>query len=159
MVKIKIINGIYGHRPEGQMMVVPTTSQDPPIGVDEEEAERLVAEGIARYVDESLNHHEHSHEEAVATPADASESGEAIDNMGEDEGGENANSDADDVTGHLDAESLKEWTYDDLKKLAADMGINTGKIRKKEALIEAICEVEVSAPADAIAPGVEDVIE
>ena len=159
MVKIKIINGIYGYRPEGRMIVIPTGPKDPPIGVDEAEATRLVEIGVAQYVDESLNHHDHSHTEAVATPSAGDESEIPMDDSPGNEGGKNADSGSEDVTGHLDADSLKDWQYDDLKKLAADMGINTGKIRKKDALIDAICAVEVNAPAEAIVPGVEDVIE
>ena len=159
MVKIKIINGIYGYRPEGRMIVVPTSPKDPPIGVDEAEAERLVAAGIAQYVDASFDHHHHTHEEAVATGLSQPDGGETIANMGEDGDGESGVSEPDSVTGHLDAEDLKTWKYDDLKKLASDMGIEPGKFRKKEALIEAICAEEVTAPAEAIVPEVEDVVE
>lgn len=159
MVTVKIINGIYGYRPIGRRVVVPTSPKDPPISVDDLEGKRLVKAGIARYVEAEPDHHDHSHEEAVATAAPAPEAEQTIDNMAESEDGENALSGAEDVTGHLDADSLKDWTYEDLKALAADMGIDTGKIRKKDALIEAICEVEVTAPAEAIVPEVEDVVE
>ena len=51
---IQIVNGMYGHRPtlpNGQPSdyVVPTTRFDPPINVPDEEAKRLVENGIAVY--------------------------------------------------------------------------------------------------------------
>lgn len=168
MVLIKIINGIYGYRPEGRQIVVPTSPKDPPIGVNEAEAERLVEAGIARYVDESLNHHDHSHDMPVATLPPQPDADNSIVDMAENGGDENAVSEGekgiadsaeDDVTGHLDAETLKTWKFDDLKALAVDMGIDVSKIRKKDALVETICEVEVSAPVEAIVPEVEDVVE
>ena len=61
---IHVINGTYGHRPilpDGKRSeyVVPTTRSDPPIDVDEKEAQRLVNAGVAEYVQK----------EAVATDA------------------------------------------------------------------------------------------
>ena len=52
------------------------------------------------------------------------------------------------VVGHLDAEQLQDMSFDDLKALAKDMGINTGKIRSRAGLIEAISAVEVLANAE-----------
>ena len=52
------------------------------------------------------------------------------------------------VAGHLDAEQLQDMSFDDLKALAKDMGINTGKIRSRAGLIEAISAVEVLANAE-----------
>ena len=51
------------------------------------------------------------------------------------------------VTGHLDAEQLHDMSFADLKALAKDMGIDTGKIRSKSGMIEAITAVEVYAEA------------
>ena len=61
---IHIINGTYGHRPilpDGKRSehVVPSTRRDPPIDVDEKEAQRLVKAKVAEYVQK----------EAVATDA------------------------------------------------------------------------------------------
>lgn len=49
---VQIVNGTYGHRPKdrnGKLCeyVVPTTRNDPPIEVEDMEAERLIAAGIA----------------------------------------------------------------------------------------------------------------
>ena len=52
------------------------------------------------------------------------------------------------IKGHLVKEDLEEMTYTQLKELAKDMGIETGKIKSKAAMIEAICSEEVYADAD-----------
>jgi hypothetical protein len=46
---IKIIKGIYGSRVNGR--VVPVTSKSGPIKLDEKEEARLVAAGVAEYVE------------------------------------------------------------------------------------------------------------
>lgn len=51
------------------------------------------------------------------------------------------------VKGHLDAEELKNWDYNDLKKLAADMGIEV-KGKKKDDYIAAIAAEEVEISTD-----------
>lgn len=53
MALIKIINGTYGHRPDGSNYVLPITCEDPPISVSEEEAERLIGLGVAERVSDS----------------------------------------------------------------------------------------------------------
>ena len=55
---VKIVNGIYGHRPKlangkPSEYVVPVSRYDPPINVDEAEAERLVAAGVAEYAEKA----------------------------------------------------------------------------------------------------------
>lgn len=44
---------------------------------------------------------------------------------------------------HLDKEQLESMKFDDLKKLAEDMGIDTKGLKKKAELVEAISAVEV----------------
>lgn len=46
---IRIIKGIYGHRKNGR--VVPVTSKSGPIELDEKQEARLVAAGVAEYVE------------------------------------------------------------------------------------------------------------
>lgn len=131
MTTIKIINGTYGHRPEGSNYVIPVASGDPAISVDDLEAQRLVDLGVAVI----------AHPEAPANGGD----GDSV---------------PAEIAGHLDPDQFKSMTVAELKKLAADMEIDvTGK--KKDEIIAAICAVEVTAPADddAPAPDVEDVIE
>lgn len=58
------------------------------------------------------------------------------------------------TTGHLDAAELESWEYNQLKKLAADMGV-TPKGKKKADLIAAITAVEVT-PDNEVEPDDED---
>lgn len=51
------------------------------------------------------------------------------------------------LTGTLDPEQLESMKLDDLKRLAAQMGIDTKGLSKKAEFIEAITAQEVSAPA------------
>lgn len=50
------------------------------------------------------------------------------------------------VKGYLDGSDLETMSFADLKALAKDMGIDTGKIKSKSGMIEAISSVEVEAP-------------
>ena len=45
--------------------------------------------------------------------------------------------------GHMAREGLEDMRVEDLKKLAADMGIDTAQLKKKAELIDAICAEEV----------------
>lgn len=45
--------------------------------------------------------------------------------------------------GHLDKDQLKDCKLDDLKKLAADIGVDTSGLKKKQEFIDAICAEEV----------------
>lgn len=65
------------------------------------------------------------------------------------------------VTGHLDEAQLQGMSYTDLKALAKDMGIETGKIKSKAGMIAAITAVEVQADAEEAPPvfDAQDVID
>lgn len=52
MRTIKIISGVFGHRPEGSKYIEPKKAGDPPFTVDDEQAARLVRLKVAAYVDE-----------------------------------------------------------------------------------------------------------
>ena len=153
MTLVKIINGVYGYRPEKSPYVIPVSNRDPAISVDDDEAARLVEIGVAAYVGQESN------AGAVATAVPGDSDGQTIDNSTDNGGGENGDSDPREITGTLDPEELKGWKMDDLKKLAADMGIDTTGIKKKDDLIEAIAAVEVNIPADAPVLNTEDVVE
>lgn len=55
---------------------------------------------------------------------------------------------------HLDPDQLHDMTVANLKKLAADMGIDTKQLKTKDALIQAICAEDV-VPGDECADGPE----
>lgn len=52
MSLIKIINGTFGYRPAGSRSIEPKQAGDPPFDVDEKQAQRLVALGVAALVEE-----------------------------------------------------------------------------------------------------------
>lgn len=54
MKKVKIVNGAYGYKPEGSFFTKVITANDPPIEVDDKEAERLVKIGVARIFEDTL---------------------------------------------------------------------------------------------------------
>lgn len=147
---IQITNGTYGHTPilpDGRKSryVVPVNRKTGPIDVEPEEAARLVEAGVAEYVTDE--------------PAKAAKAPEA---PAEEPAAEEPEAPAEEtVTGHLDGTDLESMTFAELKALAQDMGIETGKIKSKAAMIEAITAVEVEAPAEDDLPelSAQDVVD
>ena len=103
--------------------------EDGPFECDDAQADRLVRLGVAAYV--------------TAKAPEAQQENEDQDPQ------EPAK-----TTGHLDAAELESWEYNQLKKLAADMGV-TPKGKKKADLIAAITAVEVT-PGSEVEPDDED---
>lgn len=106
--------------------------EDGPFECDDAQADRLVRLGVAAYVTAKAP-------EAQQEPK------------------ENEDQDPQEpakTTGHLDAAELEGWEYNQLKKLAADMGV-TPKGKKKADLIAAITAVEVT-PGNEVEPDDED---
>lgn len=125
-MKIEIISGSYGWRKTKDAM--PKLVERGGIcEVDEAEARRLVALGVAAIV--------HEADEAPVASGSTVESGDTpCADMPSEENGAEA---------HLDAEQLQEMTVAQLKELAAELGIETAKLRKKDDLIAAIVAVPV----------------
>ena len=95
------------------------TAADGAFEIDDARAERFVSLGVAKY----------------ATATEAAQESEAIPGIpADDEEGEQ-------LTGHLDADQLGAMSYNDLKKLAADMGVKP-EGTKKDDYIAAICAAE-----------------
>ncbi len=143
MMKIEIICGTYGYRPDGSKHPIPI-DRGGICEVSEEEAQRLFALCVARPAEETPS-------PAVATPpAGEDGSGAGADPSNGDEGAEDAES------AHLDPEQLKTLTNAKLTELAKEMGIDTAKLKTKAQLIAAITDVPLE---DAIAEdddGVDD---
>ena len=91
----------------------------------------MIALGIARMAVQSGSG-------AVATSADGLNSNTTSVNTPSEENGAESGAEA-----HLDAEQLQEMTVAQLKELAAELGIETAKLRKKDDLIAAIVAVPV----------------
>ena len=125
-MKIEIISGSYGWRKTKDAM--PKLVERGGIcEVDEAEARRLVALGVAAIV--------HEADEAPVASGSTVESGDTpCADMPSEENGAESGAEA-----HLDAEQLQEMTMAQLKEL----GIETAKLRKKDDLIAAIVAVPV----------------
>lgn len=106
--------------------------EDGPFECDDAQADRLVRLGVAAYV--------------TAKAPEAQQEPEENEDQDPQEPAE--------TTGHLDAAELESWDYNQLKKLAADMGV-TPKGKKKADLIAAITAVEVT-PGNEAEPDDED---
>lgn len=113
----------------GNMRHVLKTPEDGPFECDDKHAESLVKLGRAEYVGKRIL------AESIFVPGTDSES---------DKQEESGN-----LTGHMDAAELETWDYNDLKKLAADMGVKP-EGQKKADYIAAIVAVEVEIEEAAI---------
>ena len=118
---VKIISGTYGHRPilpNGQKShyVIPVRAGEAPIEVNEAEGERLIGLGVAEAVQA---------EKIKAPKAEAAEGASEAETEGV---------------------SLENMSFDDLKALAQEKGIDIKGIRSKAGVIEAINAGEEEAP-------------
>lgn len=103
---------------------------------DDAQAANLVAQRVAQYVAADLSNTLHQ--------TDAKQDADDTDPA---EGGK--------LTGHLDAAELETWDYNDLKKLAADMGIKPDG-QKKADYIAALAAAEVEIDEADIVEDEED---
>lgn len=129
-MKIEIISGSYGWRKTKDAMPK-LIERGGTCEVDEAEAKRLVALGVAAIVREV-------DEASVASASTGRNDAAPCADMPNKENGAESDAEA-----HLDAEQLQEMTVAQLKELAAELGIETAKLRKKDDLIAAIAAVPV----------------
>lgn len=135
MVKIRVTRGGCGisyKDDHGTKRHALKTPEDGPFMCDEAQAERLVHLGVAAYVTGKVS-------EAPQDP---------------DAETDPCNQEPEKATGHLDAAELESWDYNQLKKLAADMGV-TPKGKKKADLIASITAAEVT-PGNNTDPSEDD---
>ena len=124
MVKIRVTCGGCGIEytdEHGNARHALKTADDGPFLCDAKQAERLVGLGVAAYVT--------AKEPEKTEPND---------------GDQDPRETPDSQTGHLSAEDLEKWDFNDLRKLAADMGVKP-EGKKKADYIAAIVAVEVTA--------------
>ena len=134
MAKIKVTRGGCGIQytdANGNARHALKTPESGPFECDDTQAAHLVSLGVAEYVGLQCRQ--------VADPvpqpdAQQEETGEP-------------SQEPEKATGHLDAEQLAEMDYNDLKKLAADMGVKP-EGQKKADYIAAIVAAEVEAGED-----------
>lgn len=141
MAKIRVIQGGCGISYKDEHGTARHTLKTPEHGAfecDDAQAARLVRLGVAAYVTEQQATTEPSEDPAANSK----------------EPGQTPGSESEKLTGHLDAAELESREYNELKKLAADMGV-TPKGKKKADLIDAIVAVEVEL-GDEVDPDNED---
>ncbi|MGM9640375.1 MAG: Rho termination factor N-terminal domain-containing protein [Faecousia sp.] len=137
MKRVRIIRGVYGHKPYGTGRVRPVGIGDT-VDVPDEEAERLVFLGVAEMVPETPS----NVYEDVATLQDGQTDGEP--GMGVDAEVLCGESDAEGrAASAIDPEQLKTMTNAKLRELAEAMGIHTAKLKNKAELIDAITSAQV----------------
>ena len=115
MKKIRVISGGCGIKytdAHGNERHALKTAESGPFECDDAQAERLVSMKVAEYVKTAKKDKKETAQEPEKT------------------------------VGHLDAECLETWDYNDLKKLAADMGVKP-EGNKKADYIAAIAAAEV----------------
>lgn len=113
------------------------TAEDKPFECDDAQAERLVGLDVAEYVDEL------DCEEEANAPQNVDEGDAQNDAQnGDGDGSEDGKSDD-----RLTAEALEKWDYNDIKALAADMGVNP-EGKKKGDYINAILSAQAEAETD-----------
>ncbi|RDY28651.1 hypothetical protein [Lachnotalea glycerini] len=121
---IQIIKGTYGYK-EANGTVTPKTSKDGPFSLTEEQEARLIKRKVAVAVEQKEEKVEANNDDIVD---DAAQQNEIT------------------TTGNLDREQLESMSYNDVKKLASDLGVPaTGK---KDEIIEKLLTIEVEAAVD-----------
>ena len=135
-MKVEIISGSYGWRKTKDAMPK-LIERGGTCEVDEAEAKRLAALGVAAIVREV-------DEASVASASTGRNDAAPCADMPNKENGAESDTEA-----HLDTEQLQEMTVAQLKELAAELGIETAKLRKKDDLIAAIVAVPVEPGEEA----------
>lgn len=114
---IQIIAGTFGYY--NGRKVVPITNQDGPKQFDPELEDRLVKEGVAKYVEDP----ESTDSAGVPAPQDPEDPADA-------------------------AEYSEDMKLDELKEIAASYGVDTSAMRKKADVIAAIEAAKAEQPDD-----------
>lgn len=150
MKKIRVTQGGCGIKymdAKGNVRHALKTAADKPFEIDDEQAERLVSLGVAAYVgpvpfdDEIEDEIEEEIEEEIDPEDEIEEEIDPEDNP------ETPSQEAEKIKGHLDAADLEKMDYNDLKALAADMGVKPTS-QKKADIIAALVAVEVEVDAE-----------
>lgn len=133
MKKVQIVRGTYGHRPindDGTLSksIKPVTAKSPPISVRNEEADRLMALGVGKVVEDVENP-----VKGVATTLGDADSNAL---------GANPELDESDLEVIADALELPrysmDWTADELKELMEELGLPVTSRMTKAQMIDAI---------------------
>lgn len=138
MQQIRIIQGTYGHRPDGTHRIRPVSAGGL-VSVPDEEAERLMRLGVAEPALQPCS----VGCEAVATLQHGQTVGEPGIRMEAEMPCGEAGAEGS-AAFPLDHEQLKTLTNAKLQELAEEMGISTAKLKNKAELIDAILSVQAT---------------
>lgn len=119
----------------GNMRHVLKTPQDGPFECEDKHAASLVKMGRAAYVQQPQQEPEQ--------PEPSANSGESSGDSGK-------------LVGHLEPAELELMTVENLKKLAADIGLDISQCKKKADFVAAIAAVEVEVDAEGIEEDPDD---
>lgn len=131
MKRVRIISGLYGYRPKEAKRPQPAPAGSV-VEVPDGEAVRLAAIGVGAIVEDQSG--------------EAAAAGAGMDTHSQEEPAEGGE------TGCLDPARLEGLTVSQLRELAGDMGIDTGKLRTKPELLRAIAAAGDSVEDDGEAP-------
>lgn len=139
MAKIKVKYGGCGIKytdGNGMERHALKTPEHGPFECDDAQAERLVGMGVAEYVGPVWREESNEPDPDAQQEEHSQEHDEQQEETGE------PAQEPEKVMGHLSAEDLETWDYNQLRKLAADMGVKP-EGNKKSDYIAAIVAVEV----------------
>lgn len=147
MKTVQITEGTYGYRKEGSNRVRPV-SIGGIVEVSDAEAERLVALKVAKYYggDEPAEQEQSKTpgQDAVQQEKTGGANATTGGNDGADNGTDNGGADGTPANDVSPAEQLMKMKLDELKAMAADMGIDDPKLKTKPHFVNAIIKATVS---------------
>lgn len=152
MRTIRIVSGVYGHRPAGGKYVERKRAGDPPFEIEEDKAARLVALGVAEYVDAV----EEVPFQGVATGHSEENVGEVVDNSTEEFDALETDLE-DDIIDEDETEEIPHYStdmrMDELREILNDCGIPFKVGMSKEDIVDVLDEYFYGADDE---PGDED---
>lgn len=145
MKQVKIINGIYGHRPQGSRFVQPVHAGEVVI-VTDKEAARLISLSVAIYTPVTMPGEGQANsdmDDILPESRNCSAGQETCAMLG-------SNTNLDIVDGYFTMESLMGLTRPNMEKLAGDLGVDVSRCKNKSEIAEllAAVKVETDKPED-----------
>lgn len=142
MKQVKIINGVYGYRPEGAKFITPAKVGEC-VTVSDEEAARLVALCVAAYTGEVTAQAPIPPVATLRSGEDGGGAGETLPEGGSGAEGEDGGETLDIVDGHFTSESLTAMTIANLAQLATNLGADVSKCKKKADYMDVLTAIEL----------------
>ena len=154
MKEVKIIDGVYGYRPDGAKRPKPV-GYGGVVTVSDEEAERLVKLGVGKIMPELPKYPMDETIDDVATPSSSVTDVGVEDNQSSEEDVSEGVEISDTlaiVDRHFTTDSLMTMTRANMEKLAADLGIDVSKCKNKSEIASLLAEVELDTDEESETP-------